>query len=252
MGHQPAPPLLGADREPVRDPVARVHRRRDDPPRAAGGTHPRASPSLKVFLNATAIGILLFLVWDVLSAAWEPIDTELAGLHSGGGSLGAAIGYGVIFFVGLAVGLASLVHYERWMGRRLAARQAAPARPHGPGATTVGELTTPRGLASWSAARQPVPAHRRRDRAAQLRRGAGDRPVRRGRRDRPGADAGDRLRRCTTPPRASASSPRWPATSTPTAGRDVPPGASCSAWARSAARPTFVGTSSATASPASR
>ena len=39
------------------------------------------------------------------------------------------------------------------MGRGVAARQAAPARPHGPGATTVGELTTPRGLASWSAAR---------------------------------------------------------------------------------------------------
>jgi len=37
-------------------------------------------PRLKVFLNALAIGILIFLLWDVLTHAWEPADTAL-GAH---------------------------------------------------------------------------------------------------------------------------------------------------------------------------
>ncbi len=37
----------------------------------------RPMPSVRVVLNATAVGVLLFLVWDVFSAAWEPIDVAL-------------------------------------------------------------------------------------------------------------------------------------------------------------------------------
>jgi len=115
----------------------------------------RPAASLRIFLNATAVGVLLFLVWDVLSAAWEPIDAALASVHDGGGGLGRAVGYGVILAAGLAVGLLSLVFYERWMGRQVAARPAdAPARPAGPGAMTMGEVKPPRGIASWSAARR--------------------------------------------------------------------------------------------------
>jgi len=116
----------------------------------------RATPSLKVFLSATAVGVLLFLVWDVLSAAWEPIDTALVSLHQGGsGALGDALLYGLVFVLGLGTGLVSLVFYERWMGRRLAARAAGTStgRTVGPGAMTVGELAPPRGLAGWSPAR---------------------------------------------------------------------------------------------------
>lgn len=113
------------------------------------------APSLRIFLNATAVGVLLFLVWDVLSAAWEPIDAALGSVHEGQGGLGTAIGYGVLGTAGLAVGLVSLVWYERWMGRQVAARPAdAPARPHGPGAMTLGEVKAPRGLATWSSARR--------------------------------------------------------------------------------------------------
>ena len=54
----------------------------------------RPSEALRVTLNALAVGILLFLVWDVLSAAWEPIDAALASVHEGHGGLGTAIGYG--------------------------------------------------------------------------------------------------------------------------------------------------------------
>ncbi len=115
----------------------------------------KPAPSLRLLLNATAVGILLFLVWDVLSAAWEPIDVALASVHEGDGGLGTAAGYGLIFVAGLAVGLLSLVFYERWMGNQVPARPAdAPARPAGPGAMTLGEVKPPRGIASWSAARR--------------------------------------------------------------------------------------------------
>ncbi len=35
-------------------------------------------PTLKAGLNAVAIGILVFLLWDVLAHAWEPVDRALA------------------------------------------------------------------------------------------------------------------------------------------------------------------------------
>src|SRR5882724_11088605 len=77
----------------------------------------RPMPSLKLFLNAVAVGILLFLVWDVLSAAWEPIDSALGALHDHTGGLKPVFGYGAVAASGLIVGLLSLVFYERWIGR---------------------------------------------------------------------------------------------------------------------------------------
>ena len=113
------------------------------------------APSVRLFLNATAVGILLFLVWDVLSAAWEPIDAALTAMHEGDGGLGTAIGYGLIAVAGLSIGLVSLVQYERWMARRAPARPAgAPPRPQGPGAMTISEVKPPRGIATWSAAKR--------------------------------------------------------------------------------------------------
>jgi zinc transporter, ZIP family len=115
----------------------------------------KPAASLRLLLNATAVGVLLFLVWDVLSAAWEPIDVALGSVHDGDGGLGTAVGYGAVAVAGLALGLVSLVFYERWMARQTSARPAgAPARPQGPGAMTIGEVEAPRGLASWSAARR--------------------------------------------------------------------------------------------------
>jgi ZIP family zinc transporter len=82
----------------------------------------RSVPSLRIMLNSIAVGILLFLVWDVLSAAWEPIDAALTSVHDGHGGLGDAFGYGSLFVAGLAVGLLGLVAWERYMaGRSVAA-----------------------------------------------------------------------------------------------------------------------------------
>jgi ZIP family zinc transporter len=106
----------------------------------------RPAPSMRVLLNAIAVGILVFLVWDVLSAAWSPIDTALSEFHAGNGGLASATGYGALFIGGLAVGLLSLVAYERWMARVTGVPDDAPAgaRPALP----------PRGIAAWSAGRQ--------------------------------------------------------------------------------------------------
>ena len=115
----------------------------------------KPAPTLRVLLNSVAIGVLLFLVWDVLSAAWEPVDLAVSALADDASQLGPALGYGSLMFLGLAVGLLSLVWYERWMARHVAAPLASGrARAHGPGATTVGELSPARGLQSWSAARR--------------------------------------------------------------------------------------------------
>ena len=35
------------------------------------------APRTRAALNAGAVGVLLFLLWDVLAHAWEPIDTSL-------------------------------------------------------------------------------------------------------------------------------------------------------------------------------
>ena len=107
-------------------------------------------PLLKLFLTATAIGVLLFLVWDVLAGAWEPLDAALAAAHEGTGGYGPVAGYGALFTVGLAVGLLGLVGYDRYLHTL--------GRNHGrggPGAMSVQEVPARlHGVASWSPARR--------------------------------------------------------------------------------------------------
>ena len=120
----------------------------------------RPAPRLRTFLNAVAVGILLFLVWDVLSAAWQPIDDALGRIHAGHGGIGTAMGYGALFAAGLTAGLVSLVGYERWLART--GRRARPASGRsaavafGPGAMHVAELsgTRPRRWSGWTPARR--------------------------------------------------------------------------------------------------
>jgi ZIP family zinc transporter len=113
----------------------------------------RPAPQLRVLLNSIAVGVLVFLLWDVFSAAWEPIDSALSDFHAGEGGLGSAIGYGLLFVGGLAVGLLSLVAYERWMDR-VAGRNDLSAIGD-PETDVVDPPARPvRGLASWSPGRQ--------------------------------------------------------------------------------------------------
>jgi ZIP family zinc transporter len=117
-----------------------------------------STPTLSALLNATAVGVLLFLFWDVLSAAWVPIDNALTSAHAGRGGLGAAAGYGALFAAGLAAGLLALVYYESWMARQLTQARTPKSGQGGPGpgAMGVNEVTVrrPSRLATWSAARR--------------------------------------------------------------------------------------------------
>ena len=116
----------------------------------------RPAPRMRVLLNGMAVGILLFLLWDVLSKAWQPIDAALVSLHKGQGGLGAAIGYGVLFTTGLSVGLLSLVAYESWMARAANAPVLPTRAPSvGPGTMSVHQrLSTRRGISGWSTAKR--------------------------------------------------------------------------------------------------
>jgi ZIP family zinc transporter len=107
----------------------------------------RPMPGLRQFLNAVAIGILIFLVWDVLTHAWQPIDTALGNFHTHKAGLWPVVGYGSLFFAGIGTGLISLVYHERFLARR-------PSR-FGPGAMAVAEARAQRlHVAGWSPARR--------------------------------------------------------------------------------------------------
>jgi zinc transporter, ZIP family len=104
--------------------------------------------SFKVFLSAMATGILLFLLWDVLSESITPVEDALNARDWGQFS-----GYAALAFGGFAFGLLSLVYYDAWMKRR---RRKAFL---GPGAASATELershftglTPPRWLALFIA-----------------------------------------------------------------------------------------------------
>src|SRR6185312_13195292 len=111
----------------------------------------RPAATLRAVLNALAIGILLFLVWDVLTAAWEPIDSALGDVHDHKGGLAAVFGYGALFAAGITIGLGTLVAYEMWMSRSRAS--AAPTGRPGPGALAQTEAMSWR-VSAWSPARR--------------------------------------------------------------------------------------------------
>ena len=71
-------------------------------------------------------GVLLFLLWDVLSAGWAPTDAALVATHTESASFAPVVGYGLLFLAGIAVSLLSLVGYERWM--RGVVSRTPPAR----------------------------------------------------------------------------------------------------------------------------
>jgi ZIP family zinc transporter len=93
------------------------------------------APRLQAFLNAIAIGILVFLLFDVLAKANDSVETALKAATNSGGSWWRFVALAAIFAGGAGVGLLSLVHYDRFTSRR---RRRGAA--FGPGAMAVGEL----------------------------------------------------------------------------------------------------------------
>jgi zinc transporter ZupT len=72
----------------------------------------------KGFLSAFAVGILVFLIVDVLGHAWDQTTATVKLAVQGGASLATAEGELALMFIGITLGLLSLVVYERsYMGR---------------------------------------------------------------------------------------------------------------------------------------
>jgi ZIP family zinc transporter len=91
----------------------------------------RVSQPVRGLLNATAAGILVFLLIEVFKHGFEPVEKTLE--H---GEWATFAGRAVLFGVLLGTGLIGLVYYDRWLGRR---------RPRriGPGAATAAALRAP-------------------------------------------------------------------------------------------------------------
>jgi ZIP family zinc transporter len=82
------------------------------------------SKSVQGFLNAVATGVLIFLLWDILTHAVAPVETALLATHQGGRSFAALA---LIFAAGLGIGLLGLVYVNgRLFGRTKNAPPAAP------------------------------------------------------------------------------------------------------------------------------
>ena len=77
-----------------------------------------AKQRIKGFLNAIAIGILIFILYDVLEHAWEKTSTTLSIAVTNGTSLVNGLTLLVTMFVGIAIGLVGLAIYqEKFMNK---------------------------------------------------------------------------------------------------------------------------------------
>jgi ZIP family zinc transporter len=92
------------------------------------------APRLRALLNAVAVGILLFLLWDVLAHAWEPVDAAV-GEHR----YGPALGDGLVLGAGVAVGLLGLVYFDRWIAARRTPSPAPLVRTPSPAVARMGD-----------------------------------------------------------------------------------------------------------------
>src|ERR1043166_8389870 len=75
----------------------------------------KPSLRLKTFLNAISAGILLFLLFDILKNAIEPLEASVVAPRTGGSAMRASM-LALVFVIGLGVGLMLLVYQRRVRG----------------------------------------------------------------------------------------------------------------------------------------
>ena len=89
---------------------------------------PNVSRMKKGFLNALAMGILIFLITDVLSAAWQPTKVAAVAGYMGKGPAADAVIDLLALFGGLGLGLLGLALYEqRYLRRIISTKKKAGA-----------------------------------------------------------------------------------------------------------------------------
>jgi zinc transporter, ZIP family len=97
-------------------------------------------------LSALATGILIFLLWDVLTEAVDPIEGALDERHWGRFWWLALLGV-----AGFGLGLMALVYYSEWMKNRSERRASALV---GPGAAAIDEFKSRTWLDSLTPGKQ--------------------------------------------------------------------------------------------------
>jgi zinc transporter, ZIP family len=117
----------------------------------------RVTPPVRTLLNAIAIGILTFLVWDVLSAGVDPVESRLTALTGPHPDPAQAwwgfLGMCGLLVLGLGLGLLSLVYYDRLLPRRRSVGASSlGATSIGPGAAAVDEFPVAR--PAWTPGRR--------------------------------------------------------------------------------------------------
>src|SRR5579864_3012726 len=83
--------------------------------------------ALKIFLNMLATGVLLFLLYDVISKASDPIGQALDEVRKQHTGLGAFSLDVALLALGIGLGSVGLVYFNRFVFGRVRASTAAPA-----------------------------------------------------------------------------------------------------------------------------
>jgi ZIP family zinc transporter len=78
------------------------------------------STRTQALLTTGAAGVILFLIWDILAAAVEPVEGAIVAAAQEGGPLGDAVVNAAVFAASITVGLLSLV----WFAARVRQRRA--------------------------------------------------------------------------------------------------------------------------------
>ena len=104
---------------------------------------PQKRPEPRAAVTAFATGILVFLLWDVLTNGVDPVQAALDARH-----WGVFAGRVALLAGGFTLGLMGLVYYDWWVK----SRRASPLV--GPGAAAVDEFRRPRGIHALSTTRR--------------------------------------------------------------------------------------------------
>jgi ZIP family zinc transporter len=114
---------------------------------------PRLSRSAKVFLSMLATGILIFLLYDVLSKASEPIGAAIAQVREQRNGQGTLFADVLLLVLGLGIGLIGLVYFNTHITSRLRLFQPRDDARGGGGRAAPVVTPAPMALASVGAAR---------------------------------------------------------------------------------------------------
>src|SRR3954447_5662573 len=80
----------------------------------------RVGPRTRVALAMLSVGILAFLFVEVMQHGFAIVEEPVEDLRAGHAAWGEAVGYTLMFGIGLFGGLVGLTHFERRWGRRSA------------------------------------------------------------------------------------------------------------------------------------